>query len=44
MKKLLLKFLYFILALIILFGVYLIANAVYHSGDKDYTTDPTVKM
>jgi hypothetical protein len=41
MKK---KLLYLLLALLILFGIYLIVNSVYHSGDSDYTTDPTIKM
>lgn len=38
------KILYFLLTLFILFGIYLIANSIYHGGDEDYTTDPTVKM
>jgi len=38
------KLLYLFLALLIIFGIYLVVNAVYHSGDKDYTTDPTVKI
>ena len=38
------KLVYFLLVLLILFGLYLIVNSVIHSGDDNYTTDPTIKM
>lgn len=38
------KFIYILLALLILFGVYLIGFSIYHSGEPEYMADPTTKI